>query len=169
MPKNSNIGNMKRKVTLSTYSIIITICSIALLSILMILNLHEGMDWLAYLIAGLLVGECVLALFFTPLSVSVEDGCLNINMSLRTKSIPLRDIQLVANCPPTMSEKRICGSGGFFGYWGWFSEPSIGKYFAYYGKASECFLVRLKSGKLYMLSCIDPLGMMEYINSKLSA
>ena len=159
---------MKRKVAFSTYSIILTIASIFLFVLWMLRSLHIGQEWLFYIMAASLVIFCGLALFFAPVSVSVEDGCLNVNMLLRTRSFPLSDIQSVAVCPPTMAEKRILGSGGFFGYWGWFREPSIGKYMAYYGKASDCFLVRLRSGKLYMLSCQDPLGMMEFINSKLS-
>ncbi len=51
-----------------------------------------------------------------------------------------------------MAERKICRSGGFFGYWGWLSEPSIGKYFAYYGKASDCSLVELKNGKRYLIN-----------------
>lgn len=160
---------MKRRVALSTFSIILTIAVIALFVVGMISYLNRGVDWLAYLLAGSLVLICCLAMYFTPMSISVEDGCLNINMLLRTKSIPLRDIQSVALCPPTMSEKRLLGSGGFFGYWGWFREPSIGRYFAYYGKASDCFLVRLKDGRLYMLGCVDALGIMECINSNLTA
>ncbi len=70
-------------------------------------------------------------------------------------------------CPPTMAERRICGSGGFFGYWGWFKEPSIGKYFAYYGKASDCFLVELKDGKKYLIGCSNPSEVVSYINSRL--
>ncbi|MBD5262101.1 MAG: hypothetical protein HDS38_08240 [Bacteroides sp.] len=160
---------MKRRVALSTFSIILTIAVIALFVVGMISYLNRGVDWLAYLLAGSLVLICCLAMYFTPMSISVEDGCLNINMLLRTKSIPLRDIQSVALCPPTMSEKRLLGSGGFFGYWGWFREPSIGRYFAYYGKASDCFLVRLKDGRLYMFGCVDALGIMECINSNLTA
>ena len=160
---------MKRRVALSTFSIILTIAVIALFVVGMISYLNRAVDWLAYLLAGSLVLICCLAMYFTPMSISVEDGCLNINMLLRTKSIPLRDIQSVALCPPTMSEKRLLGSGGFFGYWGWFREPSIGRYFAYYGKASDCFLVRLKDGRLYMLGCVDALGIMECINSNLTA
>lgn len=158
---------MKRKVSLSTYSIIISILGIAIFVGLMIVNLNHGIDWLAYALAASLVLICSLSLFFTPLSISVEDGCLNINTALRVKSIPLSEIKDVSICPPTVAEKRIFASGGWFGYWGWFSEPSIGKYMAYYGKASDCFLVRLKNDKLYMLSCNDPLGMMEYINESL--
>ena len=159
---------MKRRVALSTFSIILTIAVIALFVVGMISYLNRAVDWLAYLLAGSLVLICCLAMYFTPMAISVEDGCLNINMLLRTKSIPLRDIQSVALCPPTMSEKRLLGSGGFFGYWGWFREPSIGRYFAYYGKASDCFLVRLKDGRLYMLGCVDALGIMECINSNLT-
>ncbi len=158
---------MRRKVALSTYCIILTILTIALLIGIMIYELKMGNEALAYLAGGMLILLCVLALFFTPLTVSVEDGCLNVNTLLRSKSIPLREIKAVRLTPPTMAEKRICGSGGWFGYWGWFREPSIGKYFAYYGKASDCFLVELKNEKLYMLGCVDPLSMMEYINQNI--
>ena len=160
---------MKRKVELSTYSVILTVAIIVIFVLGMLRSLRVGPEWLAYLLGGSLVLMCGLALFFTPISVSVEDGCLNVNMLLRSRSLPLREIQMIALCPPTMAEKRILGSGGFFGYWGWFREASIGRYMAYYGKASDCFIVRLKDGKNYMLICIDPLGMMEYIDSKLNA
>jgi len=54
-----------------------------------------------------------------------------------------------------MAARRICGSSGLGGYWGWFSERDIGRYFAYYGKASECFIVKLRSGRQYMIGCND--------------
>lgn len=65
------------------------------------------------------------------------------------------DIAEVKLCQPTMGAIRICGSGGFFGWYGWFREGDIGKYFAYYGKSSDCFLVTLKDGRKYMLGCTD--------------
>ncbi len=158
---------MKRKVALSTYCIILTILTIGLLIAIMIWELKIGNDILSYFAGGVLVVLSVLALFFTPISVSVEDGCLNMNAFIRSKSIPLRDIASITLSPPTMAEKRIFGSGGWFGYWGWFSEPSVGKYMAYYGKASDCFLVRLKNGKIYLLGCVDPHSMVEYIRDKI--
>lgn len=158
---------MKRKVNISLYSMIMTIIGFVILVALMIINLNKDQVVVSYIIGGLLVVMCVLALFFTPITVSVDDTDLNVNMTLRIKSIPLKCIESVLICPPTMSEKRIFGSGGWFGYWGWFREPSIGKYFAYYGKASDCFLVKLKDGKKYMLGCADPLSIMEYIDQKL--
>lgn len=160
---------MKRKVELSTYCIILTILTLGMLIAMMILELKIGNDFISYLAAGALVILCVLALFFTPISISVEDGCLNMNTFIRTKSIPLRDIAAIKLWPPTMAEKRICGSGGWFGYWGWFTEPTTGKYMAYYGKASDCFLVQLKNDKLYMLGCVDPLSMMECVSQQIKA
>lgn len=66
-----------------------------------------------------------------------------------------------------MGEKRIFGSGGFFGWYGWFSEADLGKYFAYYGKASDCFLVTLKNGRKYMLGCADAPAMVAEIRSNI--
>ena len=86
---------------------------------------------------------------------------------MRVRCIPLDEIEAVKICEPTMSEHRICGSGGYFGYFGWFREPSIGKYFAYYGKASEPFLIRLKSGRQYMLGCRDAREMAETLGKTL--
>lgn len=124
-------------------------------------------NWGIYLIGACLILLCVAALLYMLISISVDDTNLNINRSLRIKSIPLKEIKSVKLCPPTMAEKRICGSGGWFGYWGWFSEPSIGKYFAYYGKASDCFLVELKSEKKYLLGCDDAPTMVEYLSERI--
>ncbi len=55
------------------------------------------------------------------------------------------------------------------GYWGWFSERDLGKYFAYYGKASDCFLVTMKDGRKYMLGCQNPAEMVDAINARLTA
>ncbi len=54
-----------------------------------------------------------------------------------------------------MSTLRLIGSGGFLGYWGWFSDRTVGKYFAYYGRPQDCFLIELKNGKKYLLGCED--------------
>lgn len=158
---------MKQRVKLSTYSIIISIAGIAILVALMIFELRQNHDIAAYFIAAGLVILSVAALIYAPMSISADIDTLSVNRLLRDKSIPLANIKSIELCPPTMSEKRICGSGGWFGYWGWMSEPSIGKYFAYYGKASDCFLVRLKNGRQYMLGCENPATMVEFIKSRM--
>ncbi len=149
---------MKRKVSLSTYSIIIT--AICLTVLIACLYYCRG-NWGIYAIGGCIIISLVMALLYMPLSISIDDKYLNVNRSLKVKRIPLKEIKSVKLCPPTVTEHRIFGSGGWFGYWGWFTEPSIGRYFAYYGKASDCFLVELKNGKQYLLGCDDAPSIVE--------
>ena len=155
---------MKKKIYLSTWCIIMTAIGLTVLFV----ALYCAKDAFAkYIVIGALVILCMTALLYMPLSISLNDGCLNINRPLKIKSIPMSQIISIKLCPPTMAEKRICGSGGWFGYYGWFNEPSIGKYFAYYGKASDCFLVTLKDGKKYLLGCENPNEMVAYVQNAL--
>ena len=154
---------MKQPVILSTFSLITTIVSNVLIISIMFIN-----DPPVYvqISLGVIWGMTVLAsLFYMPLSISADKTAIYINRSLRIKAIPIQDVASVKLCPPTMGAIRICGSGGFFGYWGWFKERDLGKYFAYYGRSSDCFLVELKDGRKYMLGCKNAPKMVDYIQS----
>lgn len=147
---------MKRNVELSSYCWIISSLSTALMCGVLLYALKQPEHKWAIITIGIVIISLLLsALFYMPVSISVDDKDLNINRSLRIKSIPLADIADVRLCQPTMGAIRICGSGGWFGWYGWFRERDLGKYFAYYGKASDCFLVTLKDGRKYMLGCKD--------------
>lgn len=156
---------MKKKVNLSTWCLMMTAIGL----IVLLVALYFAKDPFAkYSVVGALIVLCLTALIFMPLSISVKNGELNINRPLKIKSIPLSQIASVELYSPTMASKRICGSGGWFGYYGWFKEPSIGKYFAYYGKASDCFLITLTDGKKYVLGCEANKEIVEYINKLIS-
>ena len=155
---------MKKQVVLSSYCWIISALSTALMCGVFVYALKRPDNDLAVWILGAAI--VVLFLFtlcYMPLSISLDNESLNINRSLKIKSIPVAEIMEVKLCAPTMGAKRICGSGGWFGWYGWFSEKDLGKYFAYYGKASDCFLVTLKNGKKYMLGCKDTPKMVNAI------
>lgn len=155
---------MKQNVSLSGYSMMLSgLCVAVLVACL----LYCRDNWGLYLIGGLIVAAMFLVLFYMPMSVSADENNLCINRSLRIKNIPLSEIKSVELCAPTMAERRICGAGGFFGYWGRFYEPSMGRYFAYYGKASDCFLVKLKNGKKYLLGCQNPAEIVNYIKQRI--
>ena len=102
-----------------------------------------------------------------PMSIGADENAIYINRSLKIKTIPMTDVVSVKLCPTTMGAIRICGSGGFLGYWGWFKERDLGKYFAYYGKSSDCFLVVLSNGHKYILGCQNTPEMVEYINKQI--
>lgn len=159
---------MKKNVVFSTYSIILSLLSIGILIGLLVWQyLRTGEELHTWLLLTIMVILSVLVLFYAPISISINTESLNINRPIRIKSIPLSDIESVTLNSPTMGERRICGSGGFFGYWGWFSQRDLGRYFAYYGKASDCFFVTLKDGRKYMLGCKDAPEMVAAIRSRL--
>ena len=159
--------HMKKTVYFSTYCFVTTIVCFAIIIGVGIYLLAKGETVVAYMDFAIVVFLSMAALFYAPLSLTLTDNALEINRSLRIKALPLTEIESVKLCQPTMGAIRICGSGGYLGYWGWFRERDLGKYFAYYGKSSDCFLVRMKDGRQYMLGCKDAPEMVAAIQSKL--
>lgn len=158
---------MKKTVPQSAFSFTLTIALLALLciSFFMLYKNSHNFECMILGVAILLLSAA--GLFYMPMSLTLNDGILSVNRSLWIKKIPLSQIDSVKMCPPTMGARRIIGSGGFMGYWGWFREGDIGKYFAYYNKASDCFLLTLKNGRKYMLGCKDAPEMVAAIQSGL--
>lgn len=67
-----------------------------------------------------------------------------------------------------MLGRRVFGNDGWFGYWGWFKERDLGKYFAYYGRSSDCFLIILKDGRRYVIGCDNSADVIDFILRRLS-
>lgn len=160
---------MKRRVRLSISSWIITMGCFAIIimgfGMVDFETIFQGWGFCFY--AGVVVAVCLAGLYYSPMSLRVTDKDLEVVRSLKIKTIPLSDIRDVRLLIPTMGAVRLCGSGGFMGYWGWFRERDLGKYFAYYGKASDCFLVVLNTGRKYMLGCKDAPEMVEAIRERM--
>ncbi len=159
---------IKKRVELSTYCWIISALSTALMCGVFVYALKRpDNEWTVCILGVAIALLFLFTLCYMPLSISVDKESLNINRPLKIKSIQLSEITDVRMCAPTMGTIRICGSGGWFGWYGWFSEKDLGKYFAYYGKASDCFLVTLKNGKKYMLGSKDAPEMVKAINNRI--
>lgn len=125
-------------------------------------------QWLeAGVLGAVFAAMLISALFYAPVSVTLTDSDLIIRRPLKSRVIPIFEIASVRMCPPTMGEYRACGSGGFFGYWGRFGDGDTGRYFAYYGRASDCFLVTLRDGRKYMIGCREGKEMEEALAAKL--
>lgn len=160
---------LKKRVDLSGWSMLLTFSILALVAVICIWQLNQHQNVIACMILlTLIVVLCLVGLFYSPMILRLTDDSLNVETSFRVKKFPLSEIEEVRICPPTMAERRLFGSGGFMGYWGWFSERSIGKYFAYYGRASQTFLIRLKSGRQYMLGCRDSKEMADALTNLLT-
>ena len=151
---------MKQQVKFSAYSFIGTIITLVVLigCTFVIPEIWWQIGWGVFVVVLLIISLC-----YMPMSIGADENAIYINRSLKIKTIPMTDVVEVKLCPPTMGAIRICGSGGFLGYWGCFKERDLGKYFAYYGKSSDCFLITLTDGRKYILGCQNAPEMVEYI------
>lgn len=158
---------MKSKVRLSRYSLVVTFVILVALFIACILTVRDKIPFLILLSMYLIL--IVTGLIYAPVSICADTETIVLKSILRRRKLLLRDVESVQMFSPTMGAIRIIGSGGFMGYWGIFKEGDIGRYMAFYGKASDCFLVRLKNGDKYVLGCENPQAMADYIQSRLPA
>lgn len=139
-------------------SVIVTILSVALLLGfgLYLLMAATKAVFLSYILLGSLAAICFCSLFFFPLEVQVGEKSLNIVFPMRIREISLKEISRVEPYQVTMNFVRICGSGAFFGWWGWFRNQELGKFMVYAANLDHVFLVELSNGKKYVISCSDP-------------
>ena len=161
---------MRKRVNFSTYSTVITVLSIVILAGVLFVVFSDPESSLVTRIGVVVIVLlfCLSGLFYAPLAISVDGDALCVERPLRRKVIPLADIADVRLCKPTMAERRLCGSGSFLGHWGRMYERDLGRYFAYYGKASDCFLVTLNDRRKYMLGCKDAPEMVAAIKKTIT-
>lgn len=156
---------MKSKIAYSKYVSILTAIVMLLLFVGLIATVHESTKFFVLLACSLVL--LVFALLYGATSIKTNPDCIIMCSPLRKKKILMRDVESVELFQPTMGAIRVCGSGGFMGYWGIFKEGDIGRYYAFYGKASDCFLVRMKNGDKYVFGCENPDAIVDYIKSQI--
>ncbi len=157
---------MKSKISLSQFSIVLTsiLCGALLIGYIVIINEPSAF----YTLLGIYILLFCSILFFAPLYIKSDSDSITLGCILRKHKLQIQNIESVELFQPTMGAYRICASGGFCGYWGIFKGSDIGRYYAFYGKASDCFLIRMKNGKQYVLGCNNPSEMVNYIKSQIS-
>lgn len=154
---------MTQKVRLSTFSIMLSgIVMVILLCALYFSDSPVGIS----IIGAIIIVWCALSMYYMPLSISVSNVELRVNCTIRTKRISLKEISSIERLQATILGRRVFGSDGWFGYWGWYRDKTLGKYFAYYGNENDCFVLRLNNGKQYVLGCDNPDTIVNYIKSR---
>lgn len=157
---------MKNKVKYSTYSLVVT-AAVVLLTLIGSVSLLGDTDRLIRFL--IIMGTAILAgLYYCPKSVEADGNEVAIRRIIgSTKRFTYDSILSADTCYPSAGGLRLCGSGGFFGYWGYFSDIMLGTYFGYYGSRSHCFILKLKDGKQYVVGCEDPTAIVSHINKYL--
>lgn len=157
---------MKQRVKWSKYAWVITVLVTVALAAALIIT--RNTPWRFYMLVGVTATVFISMWIWAPTSISVDNELITIHKRIGRKRIPISNIHSVTRYTPQVDRcGRLCGSGGFAGYWGWFHDSRIGNYFGYYGKRQECFLVRLKDGKQYVIGCENDMDMVNYIRNLL--
>ena len=156
---------MESKVQLSKFSYILTLIITIILIICCVSMINETPKF--WIVFGLLILLLFLGLLYGPTQINANPEYVTVKTYLLKHKILVRDIESVELFRPTMGSIRLFASGGYFGYWGMFRDGLIGTYAGYYGKSSDCFLVRMKNGSKYVLGCQNPEEMVEYIHRQI--
>lgn len=160
---------MKQHVSLSTYCITVTIIALLLLGGLFTYGLFNSEQWVVTLVGIMIAIALLSSLFYMPVTISVNRESVIINRPLCDKELRMDEIKSIKLMQPSaLSTSRLCGSNGMFGYWGWFRDNEHGRYFAYYGKVRDCFIIELRNGRKYMLSCDNCRIVTNYIQQYLN-
>lgn len=157
---------MKQNIKFSSFSRIITASVLVLFvvgGVSLRGNTHDFTIFCIIAAATTFVG-----LYYCPKSVAAtENGIILHRLLSSPKVFRYNEIKDVDTCYPSAGGIRLCGSGGFFGYWGYFNDIMFGNYFGYYGSRNNCFIVKMKDGKQYVLGCNDAAEIVGFVNSHL--
>lgn len=158
---------MKQKIKFCAYSLIVT-AGVLILFIVGIFSLLDNVEKLT-LFCFILGITTIAGIYYCPKSIEANESGIILHRLLSSPKVFMYNtIQTVDYCYPSIVGLRLCASGGFFGYWGYFKDMMIDTYIGYYGARSNCILVKMKDGKQYVLGCEDSSSLISYINSHLT-
>lgn len=153
---------MKQRVKWSKYAWVITVLVTVALAAALIITINT--PWRFYMLVGITATVFISMWIWSPTSISVNDEFITIHKRIGRKRIPISNIYSVTRYTPQVDRcGRLCSSGGFAGYWGWFHDPHIGNYFGYYGNKQDCFRVQLNNGIQYILGCENVCDMVSFL------
>ena len=156
------IGSMRGKVIFSAFAIVLTSLVMGVLFVGCIATVGNDAKFFTLLFIYIML--ILITLLYGPAYVQADEEYVILGSILKKHRIPMRNVESVELFQPTMGAIRIFASGGFLGYWGMYREGDIGRYYAFYGKASDCFLIRMKNGDKYVAGCENPDAMVKYIS-----
>ena len=114
---------MKQKVKWSIYAWIITILVTVALAAALIITINT--PWRFYTLVGVTATVFISMWIWSPASIYVDDKFLTIHKRIGRKRIPINAITRIVIIEPEIERGfRLCGSGGFAGYYGGVLRPT---------------------------------------------
>ena len=122
---------------------------------------------IAWVIMALILIPSILSFFIFPMYIVADDEGVGVRTLARTKQIPYENIDRIVRVDEQplfspISTIRLFGSGGVFGYIGWFRSKGIGTFLSYATDEKNVFLIYRKKGKPVAISVNDPDEFLPY-------
>lgn len=122
---------------------------------------------IAWVIMALILIPSILSFFIFPMYIVADDEGVGVRTLARTKQIPYENIDRIVRVDEQplfspISTIRLFGSGGVFGYIGWFRSKGIGTFISYATDEKNVFLIYRKKGKPVAISVNDPDEFLPY-------
>lgn len=118
----------------------------------MILNYFESSNTLILLPVLLIILVFLITLINAPISIEIGKIGFTLKKIIGKIEINYSDISNIGIYDPALSDIRLFGSGGLFGFIGIFYSKSLGRYHSFVGNSGQAFFVQLKNGKKYVFS-----------------
>jgi len=116
----------------------------------------------------ILVSILIIPYLFSRRGFSVTDNCIIIKRVIGDIKIPLKEIVEVKQLPTiTKIRLRLLGSGGLYGYFGYFYIPDLGLVKMYATRLHDLLLVRCRDG-MYIISPEDTYSFIKEIYTNLT-
>ena len=118
----------------------------------------------AVALIGLLMFVMLSVFVFIPLYIITTDEGISIRTLGYMRHIPYANIEKIVRIDELQLHKniRVMGSGGVFGFIGWFWARNIGLYIAYVTDPKKVFMIYRKHGKPIAISVDEPEEFIPY-------
>lgn len=163
------MNNYRQPSTWSCYCITYSIVVIAvMIALTFITSPNKSMALLIDVFGTWIYLLFLVGLYYCPKYVETNRFQVIIGRLFFKKTIRIQDVESARPYQITMSFSNWLGSYGFFGYWGWYRNQELGKFFVSATNLKQLIVIRLKNGRTYVLSCLDAESMARQINMLLA-
>lgn len=163
------LSRTARYITVVTLAALIPLGLILPLFLLFDPSVGETERIVLLLSTAIVAVSIVVAALYAPRRVELRERSLRVRRLAGSLILPYGEIKAAEPFDPVRARRliRTFGSGGLFGYLGQFYDRRDGFYRIYAGDLGQALLIRLRSGRRYVISCERPGEMLAGLRQRI--
>lgn len=136
-------------------TVVVTVALLGLLNYSLNKFMIDNDDYEALLISLTIFILYGVFMINAPISVKLTTQYFELKKVVGSIRIEYAAISYIGRYTPTLSDMKMFGSGGLWGFVGVFRNSDIGSYSAFIGDMQQSFLIRTVEGRVYVFSVED--------------